>query len=294
MKRSILFGCNGYIGRHLSHFLELSNIINLNYDIHEKAVNGINNYNIIDITKREEFDKINSDIDYIFMFAGLTGTNTGFIDYEKFYKVNELGLLNLTTWMHDSDCCAKIIYPSTRLIYKGVCGRKIKESDLKEAKTIYALNKINAEAILWMYHNYIGINYTIFRICVPYGNLFDQNYSYGTLGFFIEKARNNEDITLYGDGELKRTFTHVEDVCKIMISTINCENTNNKIYNIGGENLSLKQVANMVAKKYNVNITYSDWPGISSKLETGDTVFDDTKIKSITGYQYLHKIVNEL
>ena len=43
------------------------------------------------------------------------------------------------------------------------------------------------------------------------------NYSYGTIGFFLSKAMKKENINMYGDGELKRTFTHVYDICNSTI-----------------------------------------------------------------------------
>ena len=49
---------------------------------------------------------------------------------------------------------------------------------------------------------YFHSHFTIFRICVPYGNLIDELYSYGTIGFFINRAMKGQNITIYGDGSL--------------------------------------------------------------------------------------------
>jgi UDP-glucose 4-epimerase len=293
-KRSILIGCNGYLGRHMSFFLKSLKIYNLNLDIHNDALSGISNYTKFDITQKAEFEKLDPKIDFIFLFAGLTGTERGFSDYEDFIKVNELGLLNLVTWMHMNDCKARIIYPSTRLVYKGTNKKRLAENDEKEAKTIYALNKLAAENILLLYNNLYGINYTIFRICVPYGNLFDQKRSYGTLGLFINMAIDKKEIVIYGDGKLGRTFTHVEDICKLILQSIDREDTNNEIFNIGGEELNLLEVATIVADKYNVKVKFNSWPEMSLKLETGDTIFDDSKLKNKINYIYTKSIKNEL
>ena len=166
----------------------------------------------------------------------------------------------------------------------------LKEDDAKEAKTIYAANKLNSENILWMYKNAFGIDYTIFRICVPYGNLFDDQFSYGTLGFFINKAKNKESITLYGDGLIGRTFTHVSDISSIIINSIQTKITKNEIYNIGGENMNLRDVARMIAKKYGVEVTYSNWPYLALKLESDDTIFDDSKLRDAVPVQYKNTI----
>jgi UDP-glucose 4-epimerase len=289
-KKSIVIGCNGYLGRHLSYHLEKAGFDNQNCDIQPETHKEIKNYQQIDITKPDDLEKLNFNVSYVFMFAGLTGTANGFEDYKKFVEVNETGLLNVLTQIRQRNHHPRIIYPSTRLVYKGAKNHLLKEDDPKEARTIYAANKLNAENLLWMYQNMFGINYTVFRICVPYGNLFGGGFSYGTIGFFMSQATKGNDITLYGDGEIRRTFTHVSDISEIIINTIKKPETANEIFNIGGENLSLAEAAGLVAKKYGVNISNSQWPHEAYKLESQDTVFDDAKLRSIYPVKYQHKL----
>ena len=279
--KSITIGSNGYLGKHLAYFLKEAEYQNQNFDIHHQPVFGIDNYQSFDISNKEDFSKLNPDTDFIFLFAGLSGTADGFGKYQDFVRINEIGLLNLLTWMRETGCTARIVFPSSRLVYKGKKNYALKEDDPKETRTIYAVNKLAAENLLWMYQNAFAIDYTIFRICVPYGNIFDNHFSYGTMGFFLSKAQNREDIVLFGDGSLRRTFTHVEDLCQTIILAVQNEKTRNEIFNIGGENLSLLEAANLVAEKYNVMVKFADWPEMVLKLESDDTVFDDSKLRSI-------------
>ncbi len=292
MKRpkSILIGSNGYLGRHLAFHLDKNNFENHNFDLPMSAHPEINNYESLDVCKISDFDKLDPQADFIFMFAGLTGTADGFDRYGQFVEVNELGLLNLLDWMRRAQCKARIVFPSTRLVYKGRKGHALKEDDPKETRTIYAANKLNAENILWMYQNAFDIDYTVFRICVPYGNLFDRKFSYGTVGFFISKAEAGQDISLYGDGLIGRSFTHVSDISGNIITAIQSEKTKNEIYNIGGENLTLLELAQLVAKKYGVGIKFTDWPAMAYKLESDDTIFDDHKLCSTISIEYRYSI----
>ncbi len=292
MAKSITIGSNGYLGRHLAHFLRIAGFDNSNYDVQPKSVFGVDNYKTLNITAKSTFNQLNPEVDFIFMFAGISGTAEGFNRYEDFLRVNETGLINLLTWMTDTNCRARIIFPSSRLVYKGKKDHLLKEDDPKETRTIYAVNKLAAENTLWMYQNAFGIDYTAFRICVPYGNLFDNHFSYGTMGFFLNKAQNNEDIVLFGDGTIRRTFTHVEDICRIIIRTVQSEETRNGIYNIGGENLSLLEAAGLVANKYGVQIKFAEWPDLALKLETGDTVFDDEKLRNSGFGSYEHTLAD--
>ena len=47
------------------------------------------------MTNKESVSQIDLNVDYIFMFAGLTGTYAGFDAYEKYININEIALLNL-------------------------------------------------------------------------------------------------------------------------------------------------------------------------------------------------------
>lgn len=298
MKKAIVFGCNGYLGRHLTYFLKLNNIEVLPLGKSSKSVDKHVNYQQVDISKKKDILSLDFNVDYIFVFAGLTGTTVGFDEYKQFIMVNEIGLLNILDHHKNTKSKARIVFPSTRLVYKGEKDEFLKEAAKKEAKTIYAQNKLACEQYLKMYQNYYGINYTIFRIGVPYGNLMDDNYSYGTLGFFLKKVENKENIILYGDGKQKRTFTHVEDIIQVIIKSLPLERTKNNIYNIGSnDNLSLLEIANLIASKYDINVELADWPLNVLKVESGDTIFAGEKLQKELNYKYKHSIkgwVNEI
>jgi UDP-glucose 4-epimerase len=285
-KKAILFGANGYLGRHIAYFLKLLEIEFIPTDISNESADGYDNYLQIDVTNIDDLQHLNFNVDYVFAFAGLTGTGSSPDVIEKFTKVNELGLANVIT------CCesakvGRLIFPSTRLVYKGVENTPLKEGSEKEAKTIYAKNKIVCEELLAQ----SKLAYTVFRICVPYGNLIDTNYSYGTIGFFIGKAIKGENITIYGDGSLKRTFSHVSDIVQIIFESLNVIDSVGEVYNIGSvDDLSLLEVAQLVANKYGVSVEFVEWPEAALKIESGDTIFDGSKLKQITNYQYQNRI----
>ena len=296
MKKIGVIGANGYIGKHIVSYLQRYYDVNVNsYDIVAEC--DLPNYHKVDLTDKESIKGLNLDLDYIFMFAGLTGTYNGFNEYEKFISINELGLLNLLDAIKNSEYRPKVIFPSTRLVYKGV-DKSLKEDDLKECKTIYAANKLACEGYLQAYHDSFDIPYTIFRICLPYGNLLSTDYSFGTVGFFIRQAKAGKDITLYGGGNIKRTFTHMEDLCYQIIEGSFHHESNGQTYNVGGETLSLHDAAEIIAAKYGAKVTEIPWPERDLRIESSHTYFDDTKIRSLlrnmNPYKKLSDFTNDL
>ena len=295
MKRIAIIGANGFIGKHLSTYMRSNYEVEIdNYDIVSEC--ELPNYRQIDFTNRKELSNLNLGVDYIFMFAGLTGTYAGFNEYEKYVNINELALLNLLDTVRQSTYRPKIIFPSTRLVYKGI-DKPLREEDEKDTKTIYAVNKIACEGYLKAYRDSFDIPYTIFRICIPYGNLLSSDYSFGTIGFFIKQAKAGNNITLYGGGDIKRTFTHMEDLCFQIVEGAMKKDSDNQVFNVGGETLSLRQAAEIVANRFGAKVVSVPWPERDLRIESDHTYFDDTKIQALLGgftYRRLDFFSNDL
>ena len=283
MKIAIL-GANGYIARNLIYVLKRDYPeyeISL-YGVEDKSIDGENNYYTVDMTNKESVRKIDLTCDIVFMLVGRTGSANGFDEYDSFIDINERALLNLLSEYRNQNSNARIVFPSTRLVYKGKPGLQ-KESAEKEFKTIYAINKFACEQYLEQFHRVYGIQYTIFRICIPYGTLISDASSYGTAEFMLSKATNGKNISLYGDGNARRTLTYMGDLCHILIAGALSDECANNVFNIGGEDYSLKEMAELIAKKWNVGIDYVPWPEVALKIESGDTVFDSSKLDAIIG-----------
>lgn len=287
-KRCAVIGANGYIGKHLVFYLQKMGIEPFLYDAQPIDAE---NYKCIDLTSKKSVADIDLNVDFIFMFAGLTGTYTGFDMYKTYVDINEIGLLNILDVIRGSEYRPKVIFPSTRLVYKGV-DKALKEEDEKETKTIYAVNKLACEGFLQAYKQSFDIPFSIFRICVPYGNLLSSDYSFGTVGFFIKQVTSGNNITLYGGGDIKRTFTHMEDLCYQIVEGTFTKESDGQIYNVGGETLSLREVATLVAHHFGKEVETIEWPEKDWKIESGHTFFDDTKVKLLLNIKSFKRLVD--
>ena len=292
-KKVIVFGSNGYIGSHLVHFLAKHGANIYAYDIDHSPLNPTSNYLKIDFANYQDLRNVNWNVDAVFIFTGRTGTITGFNDYIDFITINEIGLLNVLTGVHNSGFSPRIVYPSSRLVYRG-SDRPIKENDEKEAMTVYAVNKLACEQLLRIYQNTFGLEYTIYRICIPYGHFTNSEYSYGTIGFFINQAINTSEIILYGDGSLRRSLTYIWDICNQIVLTCFSPKSVNEIYNLLGEEYSLSNIAYMISEKYQVDVKYQKWPEINLKVESGHTIFDGSKIKNTFNLSLQNSFINWL
>ena len=289
----LVLGANGYIGRHVAKGLSEKGYEYHLADKEHHSIDDDNNYTQIDILNQESFVSLLPTYDFIFDFVGLTGTYSGFNDYKDFLTVNELGLLNLLDGVIKNNPRAKIIFPSSRLVYKGQDGKLLKENSEKEFKTLYAMNKFSCENYLKMYNACFAIDYTVFRISVPYGNLIDNFISFGTISQMISVAEKGGDITIFGDGSQKRSLIHVHDLSEIMVEAGLNSSTDNEAFNIGGPDiLSIKEIGHHIAKAYDVNVKSIPWPTEHLSVETGDTIFDSSKLLGRINYRYKYNFVS--
>lgn len=58
----------------------------------------------------------------------------------------------------------------------------------------------------------------------------------------------------------------------------------NETYNLIGEEYSLSEVALMIAQKFQAAVTYQPWPEKDKRIESGHTVFNDSKITTTFGF----------
>lgn len=121
----------------------------------------------------------------------------------------------------------------------------------------YGLAKLQAEQqlnLLSTIHNFKVIHIVPHNVCGP-----KQCYSdpfRNVLSIFANRISKDKPVYIYGDGEQKRSFSHVEDCIDAYISIIeNNQSIGTKeVFNIGpthGSEISINTLADLVGKNYN-------------------------------------------
>jgi UDP-glucose 4-epimerase len=283
---SVVLGAGGYIGSHLCIALREAGHTVTGYDIPSVAGRSpdLISWDMADgAAVPEDFGKA----DYLFLFAGLSGTTDSFLRWEEYMRVNVVALARLLHHVAGLASPPKVVFPSSRLVYAGQKGKRIPEEAPKEARTVYASNKLAGEQLVQLYARKGGFSYTVFRICVPYGNMCSDALSYGTLRHFLERAVAGQPICVYGDGSQRRSLIFVGDLCRLIISAVQLPQADNQIFNLGGpDDLSIGEIAEAIGKKYGVPVEYIPWPEDALKLESGDTVFDESRLSRILPLDY--------
>ena len=154
----------------------------------------------------------------------------------------------------------KIVFLSSSCIYPRNCKQPMHESDiltgvLEPTNEGYALAKIAGMKLLEAYSKTKNIECLTLIPCNLYGpnDSFDLTKSH-VLSALIKRftdARNTgiENITLWGTGHARREFMHVDDIANAVFYFLNNSTLSNTI-NIGpGIDISIKELAQLIAKK---------------------------------------------
>ncbi len=113
----------------------------------------------------------------------------------------------------------------------------------------YAISKMFEEQMLFAYNQRFGIDVVPIRFFGGYGP--NQNLTWwgGPQSVFINKALDNEEIEVHGDGLQTRSFTYISDHVNGIIKTIENPAANNKVFNIGNTfEISILDLAKLIWK----------------------------------------------
>ncbi len=288
MKISIL-GSESFLAKNLIHYIKENNrdIIIYGYDFCDDGL--ADNYCKIDFSSVNSIRKVKFDVDAVLIFMGRTGNVNSFNEYESFITVNEIYLLNIFKCYSEQKYRPRIIYPGSRLLF-AESKDKINECSKIYPKSVYAVTKLTSELYLNIYKHMFGLDYVILRICTPYGSLIDSNGSYGTFEIFYNQAIREHRITVFGDGSQTKTYTQMIDICKAFLLLIQSEKIKFTDYNLGGQALSLNDVASYLADQNGAEVVHISWPNDYKAVDGGTVIFDSTRFDKEFNMSY-HKVI---
>jgi UDP-glucose 4-epimerase len=133
-----------------------------------------------------------------------------------------------------------------------------------------------------MYNDLFGLKTIIFRYFNVYGERSPVKGQYApVIGIFLRQQKDNEPLTIVGDGEQRRDFTHVSDVVQanILAATKDIDDElYGQLYNVGnGVNYSINEIADAISEN-TINIA----PRIG---EARTTLANNKKLTTIFGWE---------
>jgi len=286
MIRSLVTGGAGFIGSHIvDHLLELGHevivIDNESAESNEKFYwnNSAKNYKY-DIRDYENTRPLYEGIDYVFHTAAEARIQPAILNPIEAVSINCVGTVTVLQCAREAGV-KKVMYSSTSSGY-GFNEPPNDETQRDDCLNPYSVSKVSGEKLCSMYTNLFGLNTVVFRYFNVYGERSPISGQYApVIGIFLRQRADKEPLTIVGDGEQRRDFTHVSDVVKANILAATKEVDDEcygQLYNVGnGTNYSINEIANAISNNQ-VNIP----PRIG---EARTTLADNAKLKATFGWE---------
>lgn len=199
-----------------------------------------------------------------------------------------------------ADRCKRYIFISTAAIYDRQGGKRVKESDGKNfVKWTYTKNKIECEKHLKEFCNNTGLEYTIVRPTVTYGD-YRIPFPIATRNpgwtFF---QRMIDGKPMLAGNNVVFSIIHIEDFSKSVVSLFENNKAINEDFHITSNKndiywddviLEAGKILGIVPKIVHVpvDVIREIWPGIYDEMnchKNTTQIFDDAKIKTVTGVE---------
>ena len=254
--KSIVTGGAGFIGSNLVDKLltmghEVIVIDNQFSEAHDKFYWNFHGKNYrMDIRDYSLTRKLYDGVDYVFHFAAEARIQPAIENPIEAVSINSLGTCTVLQCAREAGV-KRVMYSSTSSGY-GMNEPPNVETQPDDCLNPYSVSKVNGEKLCKMYTSLYGLETVCFRYFNVYGNRQPLKGQYApVIGIFLRQLDAGEPLTIVGDGEQRRDFTHVDDVVNANIKAA-LANIDDKcfgqVYNVGtGLNHSINEIAAMVS-----------------------------------------------
>ncbi|MBI5412960.1 NAD-dependent epimerase/dehydratase family protein [Candidatus Peregrinibacteria bacterium] len=162
---------------------------------------------------------------------------------------NITGTLNVLVAARDAGV-KRLVFSSSSSVYGGDKGEIALTEDMNPSpKSPYALHKLTGEHYCMLFAELYGLQTVSLRYFNIYGPYLDPEGAYAlVIGKFLRQLSAGEPLTICGDGEYYRDYTHVSDVVRANILAMTKDSVGvGEIINIGnGQPYSVNQVASLI------------------------------------------------
>ena len=290
----LVTGGAGFVGTNLIKKLLSDNhrVVSLDNYSTGKKENEINQKGVqyfdVDLREVSDYSFFMDKPDVIFHLAALARIQPSLKDPTTALNNNFLSTMNVLEFARLSN--SAVVYAGSSTFHHGLWGSP------------YAWSKHAGEQMCELYSKVFGLPTSTCRFYNVYGEHQLEDGAYATVvGIFEKQYREGKPLTITGDGEQRRDFTHINDIVDALVKLGNGllskdnSSISGQIFEFGrGKNFSINELANMFG---------DDYPKEYLPARDGEydyTLADSTKAKKILDWNptldiknHINKVINE-
>jgi len=284
MSKILVTGGSGFIGSHL-----VDRLIDLGHEVTSVDLNPKTNPKTlgrtVNITDRSHMIDAYEGIEYVFHVAGQARVQPSIANPMDSVINNVNGTAKVLELSKKAGV-KRVIYSMTSSVY-GSHQPPHTEDMCPQPLSPYAVSKLAGEQLCKVYSELYGLETASLRYFNVYGPRESDFGQYTTVvKKFLQQKASGEPLTIVGDGEQRRDFTHVYDIVEANIAAMNYQGElKGEIFNIGAShNYSINEVANLISSD---QVFLPSRPG-----EARETLANTTKARTILGWTPKYSLEN--
>lgn len=240
MYTSLVTGGAGFIGSHVAEsLLRAGHRVVVLDDLSGGYADNVPDGAIFikgSILDHELIDRVfrNYSFDYVYHLAAYAAEGLSHFIKRFNYNNNLIGSVNLinASINYEVKC---FVFTSSIAVY-GAGQSPMSEDMTPVPEDSYGIAKLAVEQELRASHEMFGLDYVIFRPHNVYGERQNIGDRYrNVVGIFMNQLLRDEPMTIFGDGNQQRAFTHIDDVAPIIAKSVEYPSARNQIFNVGAD-----------------------------------------------------------
>jgi UDP-glucose 4-epimerase len=236
--RCLVLGGSGFIGSHVVELLLESGfrvrVFSRSSSLPARlaaVANGIE-LSVGDFQDVQSLARAVKSCDYVFHLAATTVPTTSNRDMALDANSNLISTLRLLEICVREKVQQILFSSSGGTVYGKTANGPIAECHSTEPRCSYGVVKLAIEKYLELFRMQHGLEYTVLRISNCYGPRLPLHGEQGIVGASLERLRQGEPITLWGDGSVTRDYVYVSDVALAFRAALG-QRSPFRIFNIG-------------------------------------------------------------
>lgn len=243
--------------------------------------------NIADVRDEHSMDYLVRDRAFIFNLAGQVSHLDSMRDPYVDLEINCRSQLSILEACRKHNPGVRVVYSGTRQVYGKPRYLPVDEGHPIDPVDVNGVNKVAGEWYHMVYQRAYGLRTTSLRLTNTYGprmRVVDARQTF--LGIWIRRLIDGDEILVYGDGEQKRDFNHVDDVVDALLVAAARPEAVGQIYNLGGaEVVSLRALAELLIALHGAGACrLVPFPPEQQAIDIGDYCGDYAKFRAAFGW----------
>lgn len=205
----------------------------------------------------------------VFHQAGQPGVRKSWgTDFASYIRQNVHVTQRLLEQAKQTETLRAFVYASSSSVYGDADAYPTTEGHLPNPMSPYGVSKLAAEHLVTLYAKNFGVPTTSLRYFTVYGPGQRPDMAFNR---FIRAGLQADELTIYGDGEQIREFTHVDDIVRANLAVLQNRPAPGSVINLsGGSSINVNETLRILASILQSPLRISYGPKIPGDvLRTG-------------------------